>query len=194
MTEQKNEGATGMEEFSMYAKNARIEAQAQETKAARWRGKSIAFAEAGANLDLAKWLADPLAGFFDDLLKDNLPSGDKDFIDGLEGMKRRCEIMAKASNNGARQLGQAALMAMDIGTDASKMAQELNGKADYYEEQEKMGAPCPHTNFVRLGYLGPFMTGISSTKIHWACCRHCHQFFATSIEDAKANNNGARQA
>ena len=140
MTEQKNAGATGVEEFAMYAKIARNKAQNQENKAASWRGKSIAFAEAGANLSLAKWLADPLAGFFDDLLKDNLPSGDKDFIDGLEGMKRRCEIMAKASNNGARQLGQAALMAMDIGTDAHKMAQELSNKADYYDERAKMGA------------------------------------------------------
>ena len=51
----------------------------------------------------------------------------------------------------------------------------------------RKGAPCPHTNFVRLGYLGPFMTGISSTKINWACCRHCRQFFATSFEDSKAN-------
>ena len=110
-----NEGATGMDEYAMYAKD-------QEIKEASWRGKSIAFAEAGANLSLAKWLADPLAGFFDDLLKDNLPSGDKDFIDD---MKRRYEFMARASNNGARQLGQAALMAMDIGTDAHKMAQEL---------------------------------------------------------------------
>lgn len=138
MTEQKKEEATGMEEFSMYAKGARIKALNQEIKAANWRVKSIAFAEAGANLDLAKWLADPLAGFFDDLLKDNLPSGDKDFIDGLEGMKRRCEIMAKASNNGALQMGQAALMAMDNSIEASKMAQELSNKADYYEERAKM--------------------------------------------------------
>ena len=140
MTEQKNEGATGVEEFAMYAKTARTRAQRQEIKAASWRGKSIAFAEAGANLDLAKWLADPLAGFFDDLLKDNLPSEDKYFIDGLEDMKHRCEIMAKVSNNGARQLGQAALMAMDISIEASKKAQELNGKADYYEERAKMEA------------------------------------------------------
>lgn len=67
----------------------------------------------------SRWTADPLAGFFDDLLKDNLPSGDKDF---LEGMKHRCEIMAKAS------------------IEASKMAQQLRNKADYYDEQEKMGA------------------------------------------------------
>ena len=140
MTEQKNEGATGMEEFSMYAKNARIKAQAQEIKAARWRGKSLAFAEAGANLAFSKQMADQLAGFFGDLLKDNLPSGDKDFIDGLEGMKRRCENMAKAGNNGARQLGQAALVAMDMSIEASKMAQQLRNKADYYDEQEKMGA------------------------------------------------------
>ena len=140
MTEQKNEGATGMEEFSMYAKNTRIKAQAQEIKAARWRSKSIAFAEAGANLDFAKQMADQLAGFFDDLLKDNLPSGDKDFIEGLEGMKRRCEIMAKANNNGARKLGQAALMAMDIGADAHKMAQELSSNADCYDERAKMEA------------------------------------------------------
>ena len=140
MTEQKNEGATGMEEFAMYAKIARNKAQNQEIRAASWRGKSIAFAEAGANLDLAKWLAEPLAGFFDDLLKANLPSGDKDFIDGLEGMKRRCENMAKAGNNGARQLGQAALVAMDMSIEASKMAQQLRNKADYYDEQEKMGA------------------------------------------------------
>lgn len=137
MTEQKNEGATGMEEFAMYAKIARTRAQNQEIKVADWRNKSIAFSEAGANLSLAKWTADPLAGFFDDLLKDNLPSGDKDF---LEDMKHRCEIMAKASNNGARQLGQAALMAMDISIEASKKAQELRNKADYYDEQEKMGA------------------------------------------------------
>ena len=140
MTEQKKEEATGMEEFAMYAKIARIKAHRQEIEAANWRGKSNAFAEAGANLSLAKWVADPLAGFFDDLLKDNLPSGDKDFINGLEGMKHRCEIMAKASNNGARQLGQAALMAMDISIEASKKAQELRNKADYYDEQEKMGA------------------------------------------------------
>ena len=140
MTEQKNEGDAVMEEFAMYAKIARTRAQTQEIKAANWRGKSIAFAEAGANLHLAKWMADPIAGFFDDLLKDNLPSEDKYFIDGLEGMKRRCEIMAKASNNGARQLGQAALMAMDISIEASKKAQELNGKADYYEERAKMEA------------------------------------------------------
>ena len=140
MTEQKNEGATGVEEFAMYAKNARNKAQSQEIEAANWRAKSIAFAEAGANLSLAKWTADPLAGFFDDLLKDNLPSGDKVFIDGLEDMKRRCEIMAKVSNNGARQLGQAALMAMDFSIEASKKAQELNSKADYYEERAKMEA------------------------------------------------------
>ena len=140
MTEQKNEGATGVEEFAMYAKNARNKAQSQEIEAANWRGKSIAFAEAGANLSLAKWTADPLAGFFDDLLKDNLPSEDKYFIDGLEDMKHRCEIMAKANNNGARQLGQAALMAMDISIEARKKAQELNGKADYYEERAKMEA------------------------------------------------------
>lgn len=140
MTEQKNEGATGMEEFSMYAKNARNKAKDQEIKAASWRGKSIAFAEAGANLDFSKQMADQLAGFFDDLLKDNLPSGDKDFIEGLEGMKRRCEIMAKANNNGARKLGQAALIAMDIGADAHKMAQKLSSKADYYDERAKMGA------------------------------------------------------
>ena len=140
MTKQKKEEATGMEEFAMYAKIARNKAQGQEIKVASWRNKSIAFAEAGANLDLSKQTADQLAGFFGDLLKDNLPSGDKDFIDGLEGMKRRCEIMAKASNNGARQLGQAALMAMDIGTDAHKMAQELSNKADYYDERAKMGA------------------------------------------------------
>ena len=54
------------------------------------------------------------------------------------------------------------------------------------------GAPCPHTNFVRLGYLGPFMTGISSTKINWACCRHCRQFFVTSFEDSKANKRAAQ--
>ena len=125
MTEQKNEGATGMKEFAMYTKIARNMAKDQEIKEASWRGKSIAFAEAGANLSLAKWLADPLAGFFDDLLKDNLSSGDKDFIDGVEDMKRRYEFMVRASSNGARQLGQAALMAMDIGTDAHKMAQEL---------------------------------------------------------------------
>ena len=140
MTEQKNAGATGVEEFAMYAKIARNKAQNQEIKAASWRGKSIAFAEAGANLSLAKWLAEPLAGFFDDLLKDNLPSGDKDFIDGLEGMKRRCENMAKAGNNGARQLGQAALVAMDMSIEASKMAQQLRNKADYYDERAKMGA------------------------------------------------------
>ena len=140
MTEQKNAGATGMEEFAMYAKIARNKAQNQEIEAANWRGKSNAFAEAGANLSLAKWMADPLAGFFDDLLKDNLPSGDKDFIDGLERMKHRCEVLAKASNNGARQLGQAALMAMGISIEASKEAQELRNKADYYDEQEKMGA------------------------------------------------------
>ena len=140
MTEQKNEGATGMEEFAMYAKIARNKAQNQEIKAANWRGKSIAFAEAGAYLDLAKWLADPLAGFFDDLLKDNLPSGDKDFIDGLEDMKHRYETMAKASNNGARQLGQAALMAMAVSIEASKEALELRNKADYYEERAKMEA------------------------------------------------------
>ena len=97
MTEQKNAGATGMEEFAMYAKIARIKAKDQEIRAANWRNKSIVFDEAGANLSLAKWMADPLAGFFDDLLKDNLPSGDKDFIDGLEDMKHRCEIMAKAT-------------------------------------------------------------------------------------------------
>ena len=124
----------------MYAKIARNKAKNQEIKAASWRGKSIAFAEAGANLGLAKWMADPLAGFFDDLLKDNLPSEDKYFVDGLEGMKHRCEILAKASNNGARQLGQAALMAMDFSIEASKKAQELNGKADYYEERAKMEA------------------------------------------------------
>lgn len=140
MTKQKKEEATGMEEFSMHAKKARTRARRQEIKAANWRGKSIAFAEAGAILDLAKWLADPLAGFFDDLLKDNLPSGDKYFIDGLEDMKHRFENMAKASNNGARQLGQAALMAMDISIEASKKALELRNKADYYDEQEKMGA------------------------------------------------------
>ena len=124
----------------MYAKDARIKAQNQEIKAANWRGKSIAFAEAGAILSLAKWMADPLAGFFDDLLKDNLPSGDKYFIDGLEDMKHRCEIMAKASDSGARQLGQAALMAMDISAEASKKALELSNKADYYEERAKMEA------------------------------------------------------
>lgn len=140
MTEQKNEGATGVEEFAMYAKIARNKAQTQEIEAANWRGKSIAFAEAGANLSLAKWTADPLAGFFDDLLKDNLPSGYKNFNDGLEDMKHRCEIMAKASNNGARQLGQAALMAMDISIEASKKAQELRNNADYYEERAKMEA------------------------------------------------------
>lgn len=140
MTEQKKEEATGMEEFSMHAKKARTRARRQEIKAANWRGKSIAFAEAGAILDLAKWLADPLAGFFDDLLKDNLPSGDKYFIDGLEDMKHRFENMAKASNNGARQLGQAALMAMDISIEASKKALELRNKADYYEERAKMEA------------------------------------------------------
>ena len=140
MTEQKNEGATGVEEFAVYAKIARNKAQTQEIEAANWRGKSIAFAEAGANLSLAKWTADPLAGFFDDLLKDNLPSGDKVFIDGLEDMKRRCEIMAKVSNNGARQLGQAALMAMDFSIEASKKAQELRNNADYYEERAKMEA------------------------------------------------------
>ena len=139
MTEPKK-AESGTNGFMTLAKEARVKAQDQEIKAASWRGKSIAFAEAGANLSLAKWTADPLAGFFDDLLKDNLPSGDKDFIDGLEGMKHRCEIMAKASNNGARQLGQAALMAMDIGNDANKMAQELSNKADYYDEREKMGA------------------------------------------------------
>ena len=137
MTEQKNEGDAVMEEFAMYAKIARARAQAQEIKAANWRGKSIAFAEAGANLDLAKWLADPLAGFFDDLLKDNLPSGDKDFI---EGMKRRYETMAKASNDGSRQLGQAALMAMAVSIEASKEALEFSNKADYYDERAKMGA------------------------------------------------------
>lgn len=140
MTKQKKKEATGMEEFSMYAKDARIKAQNQEIKAANWRGKSNAFAEAGANLSLAKWMADPLAGFFDDLLKDNLPSGDKYFIDGLEDMKHRCEIMARTSNNGARQLGQAALMAMDISIEASKKALELSNKADYYEERAKMEA------------------------------------------------------
>ena len=140
MTEQKKEEATDMEEFSMYAKIARIKAHRQEIKAANWRNKSIAFAEAGANLDRSKQTADQLAGFFDDLLKDNLPSGDKDFIDGLERMKRRCEVLAKASNDGARQLGQAALMAMDVGTEAHKRAQQLRNKADYYDEQEKMGA------------------------------------------------------
>ena len=96
MNEQKKEEATGMEEFSMYAKDARIKAQNQEIEVANWRNKSIAFAEAGANLDLSKRMADQLAGFFGDLLKDNLPSGDKDFINGLEGMKHRCEIMAKS--------------------------------------------------------------------------------------------------
>lgn len=140
MTKQKKKEATGMEEFSMYAKDARIKAQNQEIKAANWRGKSIEFAEAGAILSLAKWMADPLAGFFDDLLKDNLPSGDKYFIDGLEDMKHRCEIMAKASDSGARQLGQAALMAMDISAEASKKALELSNKADYYEERAKMEA------------------------------------------------------
>ena len=140
MTEQKNEGATGVEEFAVYAKIARNKARTQEIEAANWRGKSIAFAEAGANLSLAKWTADPLAGFFDDLLKDNLPSGDKDFIDGLEDMKHRCEIMAKANNNGARQLGQAAHMAKAVSIEASKMAQQLNGEADYYEERAKMEA------------------------------------------------------
>ena len=140
MTEQKKEEATGMEEFAMYAKIARTRAQNQEIKVADWRNKSIAFAEAGASLSLAKWTADQLAGFFDDLLKDNLPSGDKDFIDGLERMKRRCEVMAMASNNGAWQLGQAALMAMDVGTEAHKRAQQLRNKADYYDEQEKIGA------------------------------------------------------
>ena len=140
MTEQKNEGATGVEEFAMYAKIARNKAQDQEIKVASWRNKSIAFAEAGANLDLSKRMADQLAGFFGDLLEDSLPAGDKDFIEGLEGMKHRCEIMAKTSTNGARQLGQAALMAMDIGTVAHKKAQELNGKADYYEERAKMEA------------------------------------------------------
>ena len=140
MTEQKNEGATGVEEFALYAKIARNKAQNQEIKVADWRNKSIAFAEAGASLSLAKWTADQLAGFFDDLLKDNLPSGDKDFIDGLERMKYRCEIMAKVSNDGARQLGQAALMAMDVGTEAHKRAKQLRNKADYYDEQEKIGA------------------------------------------------------
>ena len=140
MTEQKNEEATGMEEFAMYAKIARNKAQGQEIKVANWRNKSIAFAEAGANLDLSKRMADQLAGFFGDLLEDSLPAGDKDFIEGLEGMKHRCEIMAKTSTNGARQLGQAALMAMDIGTVAHKKAQEFNGKADYYEERAKMEA------------------------------------------------------
>ena len=57
----------------------------------------------------------------------------------------------------------------------------------------RKGAPCPHTNFVRLGYLGPFMTGISSTRIHWACCRHCHQFFATSIEDLPLSHERVAQ-
>ena len=140
MTEQKKEEATGMEEFAMHAKIARARAQTQEIKAAYWRGKSIAFAEDGANLDLEAKYADWGVGFFDDLLKDNLPSGGKDFIDGLEGMKRRCEIMAKANNNGARQLGQAALMAMDISAEASKKALELSNKADYYEERAKMEA------------------------------------------------------
>ena len=140
MTKQKKEEATGVEEFAMYAKIARNKAQGQEIKVANWRNKSIAFAEAGANLAFSKQMADQLAGFFGDLLKDNLPSGDKDFIDGLEGMKRRCEVMAMANNNSARQLGQAALMAMDIGTDAHKMAQELSNKADYYDERAKMGA------------------------------------------------------
>lgn len=56
----------------------------------------------------------------------------------------------------------------------------------------RKGAPCQHTDFVRLGYLGPFMTGISSTKINWACCRQCRQFFATSIEDSKANKRVAQ--
>lgn len=140
MTEQKKEEATGMEEDSMYAKDARIKAQNQEIKAANWRGKSIAFAEAGANLSLAKWMADPLAGFFDDLLKDNLPSGDKYFIDGLERMKHHCEVMAMTGNDGARQLGQAALMAMEISIEASKKALELRNKADYYEERAKMEA------------------------------------------------------
>ena len=140
MTEQKNEGATGMEEFAMYAKIARNKAQNQLLKAARWRGKSIAFSEASEYLDLAKWLAEPLVGFFDDLLKDSLPSGDKDFIDSLEGMKRRYENLAKATNNGARQLGHAALMAMDVSTEAHRRAQQLNGAADYYEERAKMEA------------------------------------------------------
>ena len=140
MTEQKKEGGAVMEEFLMSAKVARIKAQNEEIKAVNWRNKSIEFAKAGANLDRSKQMADQLEGFFDDLLKDNLPSGDKDFINGLEGMKYRCEIMAKASNNGARQMGQAALMAMDIGNEAGKKALELSKNADYYEEQAKMEA------------------------------------------------------
>lgn len=140
MTKQKKEEATGMEEFSMHAKKARTRARRQEIKAANWRGKSIAFAEAGANLSLAKWMADPIAGFFDDLLKDNLPSGDKYFIDGLERMKYHCEVMARTGNDGARQLGQAAHMAMEISIEASKKALELRNKADYYEERAKMEA------------------------------------------------------
>ena len=55
------------------------------------------------------------------------------------------------------------------------------------------GAPCPHTDFVRLGYLGPFLTGTSSTKINWACCRQCRQFFVTSIEDAKLSHERVAQ-
>lgn len=140
MTETQKEGRTNMQDFTTLAKEARVKAQAQEHKATSWRNKSLAFAEAGANLDLSKRMADQLAGFFGDLLEDSLPAGDKDFIEGLEGMKHRCEVMARTSNNGARQLGQAALMAMDIGNGANKMAQELSNKADYYDERSKMEA------------------------------------------------------
>lgn len=140
MTEQKKEGGAVMEEFLMSAKASRIEAQNQEIKAVSWRNKSIEFAKTGANLDRSKQMADQLAGFFDDLLKDSLPSKGQNFIDGLESMRYRCEIMAKASNNGARQMGQAALMAMDIGNEAGKKALELSNNADYYEERAKMEA------------------------------------------------------
>lgn len=60
---------------------------------------------------LAKWTADPLAGFFDDLLKDNLPSGG-------QGLPRGHEAPMRDHGEG----------------------QQLRNKADYYDEQEKMGA------------------------------------------------------